>query len=234
MKLLTLLATILCIAQFSFAQSSNEDAIAIRQIYDKALTQGRSYPWLRHLTKNIGNRLSGSASAEKAVQWTKTMLDSLGADKVWLQPCMVPHWERGAKEKAYIAKSKTSPKMDLNILALGGSGAGEVLAEVIEVKSLDEVDKLGEAGVKGKIVFYNRPMDPTQVATFAAYGGAVDQRVAGPARAAKYGAVASYRYNCFWRFERDSCGICKHEPCCNIERFNQKRTRRKIIYQNQL
>jgi hypothetical protein len=59
------------------------------------------------------------------------------------------------------------------------------------VKSLDEVDKLGEAGIKGKIVFFNRPMDPTQIGTFTAYGGAVDQRVAGPARAAKYGAVAA-------------------------------------------
>lgn len=175
----------------AFAQSSNEDALAIRQIYDKALTQGKSYEWLHHLTKNIGNRISGSVSADKAVHWTKIMLDTLGADKVWLQPCMVPHWVRGAKEKAYLVKSKAHKKMDLNILALGGSGAGEVQAEVIEVKSLDEVDKLGEAGAKGKIVFFNRPMDPTQIATFAAYGGAVDQRVAGPARAAKYGAVAA-------------------------------------------
>ncbi len=173
------------------AQQSNEDAIAIRQIYDKALTQGQCYPWLRHLTKNIGNRISGSPSAEKAVQWTKTMLDTLGADSVWLQPCMVPYWVRGAKEKAHFIDSKSLKNKELNVLALGGSGAGEVSAEVIEVKSLDEVDKLGEVGIKGKIVFYNRPMDPTQVATFSAYGGAVDQRVAGPARAAKYGAVAT-------------------------------------------
>lgn len=176
----------------AFSQtSSNEDAMAIRQIYDKALTQGQSYTWLRHLTKNIGNRISGSPSAAKAVEWTKTMMDTLGADKVWLQPCTVPHWVRGAKEKAHLVKSKSLKNKDLNIIALGGSGAGEVNAEVIEVKSLDEVDKLGEAGVKGKIVFYNRPMDATQIHTFSAYGGAVDQRVAGPARAAKYGAVAT-------------------------------------------
>ncbi|MFZ4543037.1 MAG: M20/M25/M40 family metallo-hydrolase [Saprospiraceae bacterium] len=173
------------------AQDQNEEALFIRSIYDKALTQGQCYPWLHHLCKNIGNRISGSASAEKAVNWTANMLDTLGVDSVWLQPCMVPHWERGAKESARILGSKSMKNAALNILALGGSSAGKVEAEVVEVKSLDEVDKLGEAGIKGKIVFYNRPMDPTQIGTFSAYGGAVDQRVAGPARAAKYGAVAA-------------------------------------------
>jgi carboxypeptidase Q len=172
-------------------QQQNEDAIFIREIYDKALTQGKSYEWLRHLTQNIGCRISGSASAAKAVEWTKSMLDTLGADSVWLQPCIVPHWVRGAKEQANIINSKIFKNKGLNVLALGGSPAGEVQAEVVEVKSLDEVERLGEAGVKGKIVFYNRPMDPTQIYTFNAYGGAVDQRVAGPAKASKYGAVAA-------------------------------------------
>lgn len=177
----------------SFGQNTpqNDDAIMIRSIYDKALTQGLSHEWLRYLTKSIGHRISGSPSAAKAVMWTKTMLDTLGADSVWLQPCTVPHWVRGAKEKANLVKSKSLKNRELNILALGGSPAGEVQADVIEVKSLDEVDKLGEAGVKGKIVFFNRPMDATQVYTFNAYGGAVDQRVAGPARASKYGALAA-------------------------------------------
>lgn len=38
--------------------------------------------------------------------------------------------------------------------------------------------------------FYNRPMDPTKIRTFEAYGGAVDQRASGASRASKYGAVA--------------------------------------------
>jgi carboxypeptidase Q len=43
---------------------------------------------------------------------------------------------------------------------------------------------------KGKIIFYNRPFDNTQVQTFAAYGMAGDQRFAGPATAASVGAAA--------------------------------------------
>jgi hypothetical protein len=50
--------------------------------------------------------------------------------------------------------------------------------------------QLGEKGVKGKIVFWNRAMDPTRINTFAAYGGAVDQRANGASEAAKFGAVA--------------------------------------------
>ena len=40
-------------------------------------------------------------------------------------------------------------------------------------------------------MFFNRPMDPTLLNTFAGYGGAVDQRAGGAIEAARYGAVAA-------------------------------------------
>lgn len=173
------------------AQNSDEDALFIRKIYDAALTQSLSYPWLKDMCTKIGGRLSGSPQAARAVQYTRLMLDTTGFI-TRLQPCMVPHWVRGAKEVVKVLKSNKSGEMNLRCLAIGnsvGTGAKGIIAEVIEVKSLDEVDNLGEK-VKGKIVFYNRPMDRTQVQTFIAYGGAGDQRRAGASRAAKYGAVA--------------------------------------------
>lgn len=178
-----------------FAQTPEKDADAafIRKIYDQALTDGRCYPWLEHLSLRIGHRLSGSTGAEKAVQWTRSMLDTLGLDSVWLQPCMVPHWVRGDAEQVRVNGSKKHGTFKLNALALGGSvgtpPAG-ISAEVVEVKSWDELDRLNERGLRGKIVFYNRPMDPTKIRTFEAYGGSVDQRAHGASRAAKYGAVA--------------------------------------------
>jgi hypothetical protein len=66
-----------------------------------------------------------------------------------------------------------------------------MLATVIEVRSLDELEILGTEKIRGSIVFFNRPMDDTQIRTFSAYGGAVDQRVYGPSEAAKYGASAA-------------------------------------------
>lgn len=172
-------------------KAQKADAIFIDRIYDQSLTDGRCYPWLEHLCLRIGHRLSGSPSASKAVDWTKSMLDTMGLDSAWLQPCMVPHWVRGAAEQVRIIGSKTKGTVPLAALALGGSVSGKLQAEVVEVDTWEQLDQLGAAGkLKGKIAFYNRPMDATKIRTFEAYGGCVDQRVGGASRAAKYGAVA--------------------------------------------
>lgn len=173
--------------------ASQADADFMRRIYNHTLTDSRAYPWLEHLSLKVGHRLSGSTGADKAVTYTRAMLDSLGLDSVWLQPVMVPHWERGAPEKVRVTGSKLLGNKDLPALALGGSvatPAGGISADVVEVSSWEELDGLGERNIRGKIVLFNRPMDPTRIRTFEAYGGAVDQRVHGAARAAKLGAVA--------------------------------------------
>ncbi len=197
-KILVLVFTFSFLSISLFAQKNekvkDEDAFYIRKIYDAALTKGKCYEWLTHLTTRIGGRLSGSPQAAAAVEYTRQMLDTLGLDQVYLQPCMVPHWVRGDKEEVRIINSTSRGTINLNATALGnsvGTGKRGISAEVIEVKSLDEVDELGKANIEGKIVFYNRPMDPKQVRTFNAYGGAVDQRVYGPAKAAEYGAVGT-------------------------------------------
>jgi hypothetical protein len=174
----------------SFAQSADESAI--RQIYNAELTQGQCYPMLEYLTTRIGARLSGSPGAAAAVEWTRHEMDNF-ADSVRLQPVMVPHWIRGQKEIGRVLNAKKRGVVDFNVCALGmsvGTGPEGVTANVVEVKSFDELKQLGEKKVKGKIVFFNRPMDPTRVNTFEAYGGAVEQRALGPSEAAKYGALA--------------------------------------------
>ena len=192
MKNLFFLAIISLVSFQTYSQNVNkEDSLIIKKIYDTALLEGKSYDWLDYLSNQIGGRLSGSLHAEKAVKYTETELKELGLDKVWLQPVMVPKWTRGAKEYAYI---ETAPGVTstTEICALGGSVStplGGLKAQVIEVTSLDEIEKLGEENIKGKIVFYNRPMQANLIQTFKAYGGCVDQRYAGAMEAAKYGAV---------------------------------------------
>ncbi len=176
---------------FSMEAQENSDAFFIKKIHDTALTQGKSYEWLRHLTKEIGGRLSGSPEAAAAVEYTRQMLDTLGLDSVWLMPVMVPHWVRGDKEIVRISTSAMG-SIDLKAVALGGSvgtGSPGISAELVEVFSFEELEKLGKEGVQGKIVFFNRPFDPTLLNTFRAYGGAVGQRANGPSEAAKYGAA---------------------------------------------
>jgi hypothetical protein len=174
-----------------YAQESAADEQMLRKIYDMALTDGKAYDWLDHLSNEIGGRLSGSLEAEKAVQYTKEVMQEIGLDSVWLQPVMVPKWTRGVPEYSYI---ETAPGISsvVNVCALGGSVStpdGGLKAEVIEVKGIEELEVLGKEAIEGKIVFYNRPMQANLIHTFEAYGGCVDQRYSGAKEAAKYGAV---------------------------------------------
>lgn len=173
------------------AQTSDENEVAA--IYKSALTNSKCYSWLDYLSNSIGARLSGSTGAEKAVAYTKSQMESSGAfDKVYLQELMVPKWVRGEKETAYILDNKK--KTMIPVCALGGSIATPkdgITAEVIEVQSLKELETLGTDKIKGKIIFFNRPMDNAQVEAFTAYFEAGDQRRAGAREASKYGAVGA-------------------------------------------
>lgn len=172
------------------SDQQNKDAQYIKQIHNNILTEGKCYDWLNDLTTKVGARLAGSEGSVKGVQFMEDLMNEIGFDKVWKQECSVNFWDRGDTEEVFL----TYPKIQkLNALSLGnmiGTDGKLLEAEIIEVKGLEEVEALGNEKITGKIVFYNRPMDPTQIRTFNAYGGAVDQRVYGASKAAEYGAVA--------------------------------------------
>ncbi|NCU03395.1 MAG: M20/M25/M40 family metallo-hydrolase, partial [Chitinophagaceae bacterium] len=173
------------------ASAQTNDTAMFKRISDDVFTNSTAYENLRVLCKKVGPRLSGSPQAAKAVQETYRMMKEMGADTVYLQECMVPHWVRGAKESALLVDGN-GKSVSLNVCALGnsvGTGKQGIKAQVIEVRSFKEVEDLGTAGIKGKIVFYNFPMNPTNVETFRSYGEAGQFRGRGPAVAAKYGAV---------------------------------------------
>lgn len=165
------------------------DSTVIKQIFTTALTNGQAYQWLDVLSNDIGGRLSGSPEAQQAVKWGEKLMTDLNFDKVWLQPIMVPHWVRGEKEEAYFKIENT--KFDVPVCALGGSiptPKEGITAEVVEVQSLEEAEQLGDQ-LRGKIVFFNRPFDDSQIHSFKAYGGCVDQRVNGAKVSGKFGVA---------------------------------------------
>ncbi|HEY1019248.1 MAG TPA: M20/M25/M40 family metallo-hydrolase [Sediminibacterium sp.] len=172
----------------SMAQTGDE--ATIKQLSDEILRNGTAYDLLRQLTKDIGGRLSGSPQFAKAVQWGKVTLEKQGADKVYLQECMIPHWVRGGQDQASlieINKKKANRKLD--VLALGNSlGSGTVTGELLAVANFDELEKRKDE-VKGKIVYYNNGFNSTNVKPFVSYGEAGIYRRWGASRAAKYGAV---------------------------------------------
>ena len=173
--------------------SSQDDKEQLRKIYKTSLINGHSCDWLDYLSNEIGSRLSGSLNAELAVNYTKSELEKIGLDKVWLQPVMVPKWIRGNPEFAYIetAPGKTIP---VNLCALGGSIStplAGIKAHVLEVQSIDQLKKTPRDSIKGKIVFFNRPMQADVISTFEAYGGCVNQRYDGAKEAARFGAIGA-------------------------------------------
>jgi carboxypeptidase Q len=172
------------------AQAQQSDTVIMKRIADDIMTRGAAYENLRFICKKIGPRLSGSPQGAKAVQETARMMREMGADTVFLQECMVPHWVRGEKETAKLILAN-GKEYALRAAALGnsvGTPAAGIKANVIEVRSFDELETVKQ-NVKGNIVFFNYGMDPTYIRTFQAYGAAGIYRGNGPSMAAKYGAV---------------------------------------------
>ena len=193
MKKIIFLFLLLSFREVSFSQtpSVQSDSAMIASIYNEVMVNGECYENLRYLCKSIGHRLAGSESAQKAIDWGKSTLEKSSADHVFLMPVEVPHWTRGTFE--YGGYTLSNNQKEVALTALGGSvgtNGKRITAEIVEVKSFDELKALGEDKVKGKIVFFNKPLDPTLINTGAAYGGGYPIRGQGPSEAAKLGAVA--------------------------------------------
>jgi carboxypeptidase Q len=177
------------IALTSYSQSA--DSVMLRKISDEVLVNSKAYDNLTYLTKKIGARLAGSAGMVKSEKWGLQAMKDAGADKSWLQQCMVPHWVRGAKEELKVVSGNYKNKL-LAAAALGnstGNGPKGITAQVIEVASFDDLEAKKDQ-VNGKIVFYNYKFNPKLIRTFESYFDAGKYRFMGPTNAANYGAAA--------------------------------------------
>lgn len=171
-----------------FAQPT--DSLVLKKLGDEILLNGKAYSNLYTLCKTVGQRLSGSAGMYKGEQWGLQALKDAGAEKAYLQDCLVPHWVRGQKEVVGFKTKNGSTDPQFNVLAIGnsvGTGPAGVTAPVIEVKNFAELESRKNE-VKGKIVFFDYPFNKTLLR--GAYGDAVRYRGGGASAAAKYGAVA--------------------------------------------
>jgi len=169
----------------------NQDSITIKKMSDEIMTNGKAYDLLRQLTKQIGGRLAGSPQQQNAAIWGQRNMESFAPDKVFMQPCKTPNWQRGGKDFASVVRvNGKAMNRPLAALALGNSlgSKGLVEAELLAVADFDELEKRKDE-VKGKIVYYHSMFDPNLIQTCGAYGKMGVYRSTGASRAAKYGAV---------------------------------------------
>ena len=154
-----------------------------------ALNDGVAYARLADLTDAVGARLSGSPGASVAVQWALRRFQEDGV-AARTEPVKVPHWVRG-EERAQVLPARGMLGHELAVTALGGSPGtpeGGITAEVVEVRSIAEVQSLGDKA-KGKIVFFNHDM--SAAGGKSGYGEASPLRNRGPAEAARVGAAGA-------------------------------------------
>ena len=170
----------------------------LKKLQEAALASDYAYRQVAHLANNIGPRLSGSAQAQKAVEYVAGEMKALGLD-VQLEKVMVPHWVRGAETAALVQFPGQAPNTTQKIIltALGGSVATPaegLTAEVVVVRDFDELKSLGKDKISGKIVVFNHPFDKEMAAQgFGgdAYAEAVVYRSDAPSAAGRLGAVAA-------------------------------------------
>jgi hypothetical protein len=170
---------------------------SMERLRDASLKDTFGYDQLRHLTDNIGPRLSGSPQALQAVNYVAGEMRALGAE-VTLEKASVPHWVRGAETAELVDWPGQTPGTTQKIVltALGGSVAtppeGQT-ADVVVVDNWQALRALPPDAVKGKVLLFNRVFDKQLAAQgrgLDAYVGSVVYRGAGPAAGGAAGAAA--------------------------------------------
>jgi hypothetical protein len=167
------------------------------KLRDAAIADPYALDELRHLTDNIGPRLSGSPQAQHAVEYVAAEMRALGAE-VTLEKTSVPHWVRGEETGALVAWKGMTPGTTQKIVltALGSSVAtpdSGITAEVVVVNNWAELKALDSASVKGKILLFNHKFDKqlaAQQGGIYAYGDGVGYRAAAPIVGGSVGAIA--------------------------------------------
>jgi carboxypeptidase Q len=149
------------------------------RLIGEAVSSTFAWDRLAVLTDDIGNRLSGTASLDRAIQWATAEMKKDGLENVHAERVTVPKWVRGS-ESAEIVEPVRHPLVMLGLGDSVGTTGDGIQAEVLVVHTFDELDAKA-AAARGKIVLFNVP--------FTTYGETVRFRSGGPSRAARHGAV---------------------------------------------
>lgn len=171
----------------AFAAIAEPIAANVAALQDAALKDELAWELTEGLTTEIGARMAGTEAEERARNWAVAKLKSLGFSNVRIEHFDMPVWTRG-EERAEVL----SPfPQKLLITALGNSASTPkdgISAQVVGFDSLEALKSAPEAAVRGRIVFVNHNMQPTQDGAGYMTFGAI--RRFAPELAAAKGAAA--------------------------------------------
>lgn len=158
-----------------------------RNLIDTALNSTLGYDVIESLTTEVGPRPAGSKADAVGVAWAQAKLKALGFDKVWVEPVELEGWARGAETARVVAPFE----QPLALTTLGGSVATPkkgITAQIIALRSIQDLQEADAKDVKGKIVFLTQKMVRAQDGS--GYGSANRNRRLGASEGARKGAVA--------------------------------------------
>mgnify|MGYP003605674010 CR=1 FL=1 len=162
-----------------------------KKISDEILINSTAYNNLGELTKSVGARFSGTVGYTKAADWAEKNLKEAGAEKVWRQDVKVPVWIRG-REYLQI-KAANGDWKSIKMLSFGnseGTDGKDMIADIMMINDVKDLNKLISADVKDKIIFVNYPMDQTYVNPVDAYLSAAKNKLLAASVIGQKGAKA--------------------------------------------
>ncbi|KAJ3665616.1 hypothetical protein Zmor_001106 [Zophobas morio] len=143
--------------------------------------KGVTYNELAKFVDRFGGRKVGSKSLEDSIDYMLNLSLAYDLQNVHGEEVEIPVWERGS-ESAVLIEPRTKDIRMLGLIYSVATPVEGILAEVLVVKSFDEL-KERAAEANGKIVVFNED--------FISYGETGQYRGYGAIEAAKVGAVAT-------------------------------------------
>ena len=160
----------------------------VAALRDDALANDH-YAWdiVEGLTTEVGQRLAGTEAEARARDWAVRRLTAMGFANVHVEPFTMPVWVRGAETAEIVSPFPQK----LVLTALGNSGATPpegVTGEIVAFDSVEALKAAPDDAVRGRIVFIDHHMMPTQDGS--GYGQFGAPRRQGPTIASQKGAIA--------------------------------------------
>ena len=142
---------------FSSQPLSKKTEAQSQKLIKKGLKDERAYKLIESLTTEVGPRLAGTESEERARKWAMRRFKSMGFKNVRTENFPVNLWER-VKEEAEVLPPY---RQKLRITALGRSVCtpiGGIKGYVARFPSFKALKKAPLKGYIGKIIFVDEPM----------------------------------------------------------------------------